>query len=310
MKNILTSALFFLIMHTTLQAQTKQYDIAMMPALETDDHDIAAYAKDYLLNKIKDEITRNGCSGVNIARFIVLAHPLVISKNNTGQLMLYTYSLQISIVDLLAAKSYNSFSMQLGGVGQTGGQAIMDALRRLDLKQSKLAENIKDATDQITSYYNANCSAIIAKSNTYISSGQFTEAVATLAQIPDIDNSSCKNDYNIAYIKVFKQYSAYKCNASISDAKIKWGLNPTLGGASDVATSLSGVNMNADCKNELDTLIKEIKQKLTTDQFDEKTFRKKVYEDSVSLEKDKVAAMRDIAVEYYKNKISTVYLHL
>lgn len=309
MKKILIIPVFLMMVMVSF-SQTRQYDIKLMPALETKDEDIATYAKDLLLNKVKEEITRDGCTGVNTSRFMVLVHPEIMDKQSNGQLVLFTYNLQFSIVDLLAEKSYNHFSIQMGGTGRNGGQAIMDAIRKLDLSKSKLADNIKEAVGQIIQYYTANCSSIIARSNVLMNTKQFTEALATLAMIPEVNNLPCFNQYNTAYTKAYQQYAAYRCNAAISEAKTAWSLSPNIDGVKNISQILSGVEVTNECKKDFSALTDEIKRKLTKDEFDDKKFREKVYETGVDLEKNKIAAIRDIAVEYYKNKMPVVYLHL
>lgn len=310
MKNIIASIILCLIGQSTIIAQTKQHDIVLMPALKTDDKDIANYGKDYLLDKMNNEIIKNGCISNNIARFVLVAQPTIVNKNFTGQSMLYTYSFQFSVVDILANKTYSSFSMQLGGIGQTGGQAFMDALRRLDLTKSKLESSIKEAVAEITSYYNANCSNILANASTLLEADQFEEAVATITQIPDLANLNCKPQYNVLYGKIAKRFTSYKCSYAIQKAKKEWALNPTKEGVAAVSIALDGINLSSDCQKDFNDLINEIKKKLQGDEFDEKTFRRKIYEDAVALEKDRISAMRDIAVEYYKKQINNIYLHL
>lgn len=308
MKKIVT-VLISILLFNTLQAQ-KQSDIKLMAILETKDQEIISNAKDLLLNKIKDEITRDGYAGINVSRFIVLVNPQVTDRQNNGQLVLYTYNLQFSVVDLMADKTYNSFSIQIGGTGKNSGQAIMDAVRRLNLAKTKLADNLKDAVQQIVKYYNTNCSAILAKTNLLLNAKQYEAAFANIAFIPDINELSCKNEYNAVLLKAFKQYDAYKCNATLIEARKEWNLNPTLEGSQTVSALLTGINLTDECKKEFNALISEIKGKLTADAFDEKAFRKKVYENEVELQKNMLTAYRDIAVEYYKNMMPSVYLYL
>lgn len=308
MKKIVT-VLISILLFNAMQAQ-KQSDIKLMAVLETKDQEIISNAKDLLLNKIKDEITRDGYAGVNTSRFIVLVNPQVTDRQNNGQLVLYTYNLQFSVVDLMADKTYNSFSIQMGGAGKNSGQAIMDATRRVNFAKTKLADNIKDATQQIVKYYNDNCSAIIAKTNLLLNAKQYEAAFANIAFIPDINEMSCKNEYNAILLKAFKQYDAYKCNATLLEARKEWNLNPTLEGSQLVSAILTGINLTDECKKDFNVLISEIKAKLTGDAFDEKEFRKKVYDNEVNLQKTMLTTYRDIAVEYYKNMMPSVYLYL
>jgi hypothetical protein len=301
------AAFIALCLLTGLRAQ-KVHEINLMPALQTDDAEIAEYGKAYLLDKVKDEINRVGYAGVNTSRFIVLVRPTVLDKQSTGQSILYTYNLNFSVVDLLADKTYSGFSIRTGGVGRSGGQAIQDALRKLDLKKSQLASNLKASVEDIVRYYNSNCSQIVAKTNVLLNSRQYDAALANLAFIPDLDNLSCRGEYNAALTKAFDQYAAYRCESAVTEARKQWSLNPNAGGVSAVASALDNVFISPNCKPGFNALVSEIKEKLTRDEFNENEFRKKIVDAGIALERDRIAASRDIAVEYYRNSMPSIYL--
>ena len=286
----------------------KQADIMLMAAFQTKDNEITASAKELLLKKIREEINREGFSGVSGSRFIVMANPQIIDKQQNGQLLMYTYEIQFTVTDLVADKTYSSFTARAGGVGRNGGQASMDAFRRLNLKKTDMARNIGESVRQIVEYYNANCTSILARTNIYLEAKQYEAAMANLAFIPDMHNLSCGREYNDMLLKAYTQYNAYKCEMALTEARKEWALNPTIHGAGNISRILSGIQLNAACREEFNTLTSQIGKKLVQDQFDEKEFIRKIYESEVALERDLIHASRDIAVEYYRNSRPDVYL--
>jgi hypothetical protein len=309
MKNFIIIFLFVIAFALTARAQ-KQTDIVLTAVLKSKDPEVVEYAAESILNKVKSEIERDGFTADEMSRFAVVVNTVVTDKQNTGQALLYTYDIRFSVTDLLLDKTYGSFTVQIGGTGKSEGQAMMDALRRLDLKKSRLADNIKSATGQIIQYYNTNCRAIIDKVNMYLAAKQYNEAFANIAFIPDINSLSCKNELNALYVKVYQQYTAYNCAQTVQEAQNAWNLDPTKNGAEKVLELLSGIQLSAACKTEVNKLIAEIKKKLLNDQFDEKAFRNKVFDSAVNIQRDMINASRDVAVAYYKSKLSDVYVFL
>lgn len=286
----------------------KQADIMLMAALQTKDNEISGAAKGLLLNKIRDEINREGYSGVAGSRFIVMANPQIIDKQQNGQLLMYTYEIQFTVTDLVADKTYSSFTARAGGAGRNGSQASMDAFRRLNLKKTEMSKNIAESVRQIVEYYNANCKSILARTNIYLEAKQYEAAMANLAFIPDMHNLSCSREYNDMLLKAYTQYSAHKCEMALTEARKEWALNPTINGAGKISEILSGIQLNAACREEFNALTSQIGKKLEQDQFDEKEFIRKIYESEVAIERDLIQASREIAVEYYRNSRPEVYL--
>lgn len=309
MKNFIIIFLLVIAFVSPVLAQ-KQTDITLTAVLKSKDAQVVEYAAESILNKVKNEIARDGFTADDISRFAVVVNPVVTDKQNTGQALLYVYDIRFSVTDLMLDKTYGSFTMQVGGTGKSEGQAMMDALNRLDLKKSRLADHIKSATAEIIQYYNANCKAIITKVNTLLAARQYNEAFVNMAFIPDINSLSCKSELNALYIKVYQQYTAYNCEQIVQEAQNTWSLDPTQNGAQKVADLLSGAQLSATCKTAVNKLIGEIKKKLLNDQFDEKAFRNKVFDSAVNIQRDMISASRDVAVAYYESKLSDTYVFL
>ncbi len=302
--------LMLLICTTITAFAQKQTDIVYTAVLKSADMKAYELSAENILSSVKNEITRNGYSADDMSRFAVVVNPVISNKQSTGQSLLYIYDINFSIVDLLLDKAYGSSTIQVGGTGKTEGQAFMDALRRLDMKKTNLAEKIKSATGEIIAYYNKNCKFIIDKANMLISAKKFDEAFATIAYVPEINSLTCKTELNNTYIKAYQLYTAYNCDQAVQEAKNAWSLNPTQQGANEVRELLAGQQLSATCKAEVNKLITEIKTKLLKEQFDEKAFRNKVFDGQVAIQRDAIKASRDIATEYYRSKISDTYIFL
>ena len=69
---------------------------------------------------------------------------------------------------------------------------------------------------------------------------------------------------------------------------------------------LIDINPNASCYNEVITITKEINNKLINDEKARLELALQKYNDKISLEKKRIDAYKDIAVEYAKNQPKTV----
>ena len=287
----------------------KQTDISLTPVMDNSTGDFSESTRAILLNKVRAGITAQGYAGSEVSRFIVLVNPEVTDKQHNNQNLMFTYTLQFNVVDLVMDKTYSSFSQQMGGVGKTPDQAFADAIRRLDLSKSRLSAKLSASVSEMLKFYNANCGHILEKSRLYMAAGKYEAALGNLAFLPDLSNLSCKKEYNTLLLSVLKRYTAYKCQAQLTEAKKEWSLNPTAEGAKSVSAILSGITLSADCKKDFDVLLNNIKGKLERDQFDEKEFSKQVLKGYIDIERDAISASRDIAVAYYQNNFYKDYYY-
>ncbi|MEJ2883573.1 hypothetical protein [Pedobacter sp. GR22-6] len=288
----------------------RQTDISLLPVMQNSKGEVDETVSSALLNKVKDELTAQGLAAGEGSRFILVVNPELSDKQQNGQQLMFSYTLQFSVVDLITDKTYSSFRQQMGGVGKTEAQAMMDAIRRLDLSKSKLQSYLDNSVASILRYYQANCKSIIEKAKLYMAAGKYDAALGQLAFIPDVPKLSCHATYNQVLLSALKQYTAYKCHAQLVEAKRAWSLDPTLEGAAAVSAVLSGITLSPDCKKEYEVLLSSIKSKLERDQFDEKEFTKTVFKSYVDIERDSIAAAKDIAVAYYQNMYYKDYYRL
>lgn len=69
---------------------------------------------------------------------------------------------------------------------------------------------------------------------------------------------------------------------------------------------LSQIDPSAICFNESQSLMKNAESKIDVEEKKQWDLKMKVYDDKVALEKQRINAVKDIAVAYYKSKPTTV----
>lgn len=66
------------------------------------------------------------------------------------------------------------------------------------------------------------------------------------------------------------------------------------------------INPETSCYNEAQGIIKDIDSKITEAEKRDWEFKQRQYKDNIELEKNRINAVKDIAVAYYKSKPTTV----
>jgi thioredoxin-like negative regulator of GroEL len=85
------------------------------------------------------------------------------------------------------------------GVGDNENKAVMEAVKALNARDSKLKKMITIGKNRIVEYYNTECETVVKTINTYLECGMVEEALNELHAIPQIDeNTGCyDNSLNI-----------------------------------------------------------------------------------------------------------------
>jgi hypothetical protein len=103
-------------------------------------------------------------------------------------------------------------------------------------------------------------------------------------------------------IIAYKAYQTQKCSELIQKAKTTLASNDFVG-ALDI---LADIDPSATCFKEAQTIAKTAEAKVTAEEKKQWDFQMKQYNDEVSLEKQRINAIKDIAVSYYKSQPTTV----
>ena len=103
-------------------------------------------------------------------------------------------------------------------------------------------------------------------------------------------------------IEAYKAYQNKKCIVQLQDAKTKLAAN----NYNDALNILSQIDPSTPCFNESQKLIENASTKVNQEEKKQWEFQMKVYNDSVSLQQQRINAIKEIAVAYYKSKPTTV----
>jgi hypothetical protein len=196
---------------------------------------------------------------------------------------------------------FSTISKQLKGSGNNKELAITNAISKIPSNDPDFRTFIETGKTKIIKYYENKCEDIISKSEGFIKMQKFEQALGLLMSVPE-EVSSCFNKIQDKSIIAYKAYQTQKCSELIQKAKTTLASNDFVG-ALDI---LADIDPSATCFKEAQTIAKTAEAKVTTEEKKQWDFQMKQYNDEISLEKQRINAIKDIAVSYYKSQPTTV----
>lgn len=196
---------------------------------------------------------------------------------------------------------FSTISKQLKGSGNSKELAITNAISKIPSNDPEFITFIETGKTKIIKYYETKCEDIISKSDAFVKMQKFEQALGLLMSVPE-EVSSCYNKIQDKSIIAYKAYQTQKCSELIQKAKTTLASNDFVG-ALDI---LADIDPSATCFKEAQTISKTAEAKVTAEEKKQWDFRMKQYNDEISLEKQRINAIKDIAVSYYKSQPTTV----
>jgi hypothetical protein len=270
---------------------------------------IPTEAKNLLITKLNQITSNNGMGGSQVnPRFIITANVNVGTKDiiaGPPQMIAQNIDITFFVGDAVTNTIFSNTTLSLKGVGTNENKAFIDALKTINPKNKELLAFLEEGKTKIINYYTSQCDFILKEANTLASQEKFDEAIYNLSLVPQVCEV-CFNKTSELITLIFKQKIDADCKAKLSQAKIAWAGQQKINNAENVLNILIDINPNASCYNEVITITKEINNKLINDEKARLELALQKYNDKISLEKKRIDAYKDIAVEYAKNQPKTV----
>ena len=203
----------------------------------------------------------------------------------------------VYIGDAINQQVYASTSFDVKGVGNSEERAYINALSSIGSKRNQLAQFIEGAKEKIIDYYNKNYKSYLAKAQTAMSQRNYAEALYYTTSIPE-----CCIGYAEASrltLSIYQSNIDYEGEVLLAEARGAWAANPNEDGAREAWSYLSRIDPSAACYGEAMKLGEQIR-KTVKENWDFEV--KEKYRDAVALEKQRIAAARDIGVAFAKSQ--------
>lgn len=269
-----------------------------------------------LESKTSHIVTGFGLSAIGYNHNFVIFPKLSIYESNTVEggmenITIITAELSLSIEQYNINMLFSTISKPIKGSGRTRELAITDAISKINTQDPDFKDFIETGKLKIIAYYKATCSDIIKEADTYAQMHLYEHAIALLMSVPK-EVSSCYNQALDKAIQVHKAYETKKCNEVIQRANTTLANNDYVG----ALNILSTITPSAPCFKTAQTIARSVERKVDAvekKEWDLKMkqweFKVKQHNDALSLEVQRVEAIKEIAVSYFKNQ-PTIYYEL
>ena len=294
----------------TLQKSDDLGRISLTPVVPEQMDGMPENALSVLDNKLQQIATTNGLGGSDYnPRFIITCNVVLVTKDIIpGPPTMHAYNMDMTlyIADYLSKNVFSTTTVSLKGVGTNENKAYINGISNINSGSPQFKSFIEKGKQKIIEYYNSRCDFIIKEALTMASTDQYRLAIFNLMSIPDV----CKECYDKAMNEVpavYKRFINYICNKDLAAAKAVWIANPNSTGANAVAGYLADIYPDASCYGEAQKLIEDIRKKILKDENRDWNFMLKVWNDNVSLESQRIDALRDIGVAWGNNQPQVIY---
>ncbi len=276
-------------------------------------------------------------ANINIGTKDIIAGP--------PQMLAQNFDITFFIGDALANTAFSNITISLKGVGVNENKLFIDALKLINPKNKEIVNFLEEGKGKIINYYNTRCDFIIKEVQTLVKQEKYDEAIYQLTLVPDVCQA-CYFKCLDTLTHIYQQKIDADCKVKFNKAKAEWISSQNSVGAEKVSDILNSINPQSSCQSEVNVFLKSIDSKLKEDERVRWQFKMKQYNDRIQekkeqlriaeekgkrddsfrenqalrdatlrekqslrnyeLDKVRVTAFRDVAVEYAKNQPKTV----
>jgi len=195
---------------------------------------------------------------------------------------------------------FATISKPLKGNGKDKQISITNAISKINTKDPEFQTFIDNGKGKIITYYESKCGDIISKSESLVKMQDYEQALGLLMTVPE--EVSCYSKVQEKSIEAYKAYQNQICIVQLQEAKTQMASN-NYNGALNI---LSQIDPSTSCFKESQILVNNVDAKVDAEEKKRWDLKMKVYNNNVALEKQRINAVKDIAVAYYKSKPTTV----
>ncbi|WP_299017109.1 hypothetical protein [uncultured Polaribacter sp.] len=263
----------------------------------------ANFAK--IKSKIKQIISKNGVASTGYYSDFLIYPSIEIYDEETidaGLQPIHIISGDFTLFVKQAStnKEFGSVSINFKGSGSNKYKAIKNGISKINTNRREYETFLKKVKSKIVTHYQNNCSLYISEANKYNASKKYDQALVQLLSIP-AGITNCNSKINSRIIQYYKNYTNSVCEQKLLRANGYYSEKQY----SKAIISLQSISPESKCKTNAFSLMKKIEKNINNKQKQELDIAKKIYTDKVAMEKSRIAAIKEIALAYYKNQPDT-----
>ncbi len=203
------------------------------------------------------------------------------------QMIAQNMDVTIFIGDAMKNSKFSTVTVSVKGVGTNENKAFIEAIKTINPKNKEIVAFLEEGKRKIIDYYTTQCDFIIKDAQVLVKQQQYDEAIYQLSLVPDVCKEcyfKCLDTLGSIYQKKIDA----DCKTKLNDAKMIWAASQNPAGAEKAADILSDINPMASCQSNVSGFIKSIDAKLKADEKARWEFKMKQYADKIAAQKEKV----------------------
>ena len=291
MKKLIFLFLLTFVVLGNFKVSAQENDRIYISVYQPDKDEITSEASKHLTNKMKNLILAHGISDEDDNnRFVITSKILVTTKDivpSTPQRISEKIEFTFMIGDVIENKVFESVSISTVGVDINETKAMINAIKKINIKNSQFESFISNAKKKIESYYTERCNQILTQARQSAANRDFDNAIYQLMQVPSI--CDCAEECQNLEIELYQQRIDLNAEQLLNQAQSIWASSPTIDGASRAAEIIKQIPSGSSSQPKVELLISDIESKLKEDQRKEWAFKIQKYKDNIAKEKREYA---------------------
>lgn len=251
--------------------------------------------------KISQIVTSSGISESGYNNNLVMYPVFAVNETNVVEggmqnITVVTIDFNLFVKQIDNNILFSTLNKTIKGSGNNKELAINNAISKIAANDADYKSFIEKSKTKIIQYYEAKCSDIIKKSDGFVKTQRYEEALGLLMSVPE--SVSCYAQVQTKAIDAYKGYQKTFCTKQMQLAKNANATN----NFSETLNLLSEIDPSSPCYQESQLLAKTVEKKVNAEEKKQWDFQMKQYNDAVGLEKQRINAIKDIAVSYYNSQ--------
>ena len=300
--------LLFCLFHAFAYSQTKSEigKIALSVVLPENIENLDASQLSKLEIKVSQIVTKAGLAASGNDKNFVIYPNFAIYETNVVEGGMQNITVINTELTLIVKQVTNNVvfattSFPLKGSGSSKNNAITNSISNIPVSDPNLKAFIETAKAKIIQYYQENCNDIEKKAEVLAKNQNYEAALGTLMSVPE-EVSSCYNQVISRSMEIYKAYQNQKCAVQVQQAKVLLAAQDYNG----ALTIIGQIDPSTPCFNAAESLAKSAADRVDEDAKKQWNFKMKQYDNAVDLEKQRIDAIKDIAVSYYNSQPKTI----
>lgn len=251
--------------------------------------------------KISQIVSNSGLSSFGYNNNFIIYPKFIItdekkSENGMENLIFIECEFILVIKQVDNNMVYSTCNLPIKGYGNSKQNAINNAFNKISINNEIFSNFIDKGKSRIVEYYESRCNDLIVQADGLSKRQSFEEAITLLLSIPS--EVSCFSKVQNKTIEIYKNYQTFRCGSLLQQAKAMAAQNDFTGSLDN----LSQIDPGSKCGPESRDLMNKIENKIDAENRQKWQAAMMIYQDAVQLEKQRISAVRDIAVEYARNQ--------